>query len=298
MRGTEKKAIKRRKVMRVLFCGDIVARSGREVIQRYIPYLRRTWRLDCVIANGENAQHGCGMSKANCTSFYNCGVDVITTGNHVWDQKEMLSYIETDPRVVRPINFMDSVPGKGFYIHESTNGKILVINAMGQAFIKPMLDNPFPMIAHFLDSYKLGEQQLNAIVVDFHAEATSEKIGLALYLDGRVSLVVGTHTHVPTADARILPNGTGFLSDAGMCGDYNSIIGAPIESLSSRFLKKTPMLKHPDPAVGRGTLCGVYLETDNQTGKARLVEPVCLGKWLKERVPGKFEKDLPDIRRL
>lgn len=284
--------------MKILFCGDVVARSGRETIQRYVPFLKQKWRLDCVVVNGENAQHGCGLSKANCEFLYNCGADVITTGNHVWDQREMLSYIETDPRVVRPINFMDSVPGKGFFIHESTNGRTLIINAMGQTFIKPTLDNPFPIIASFLESSPISDQNFNAIIIDFHAEATSEKIGLAIFLDGRVSLVVGTHTHIPTADARILPNGTGFLGDAGMCGDYYSIIGAPIESLSSRFIKKTPMLRHPEPAIGRGTLCGVYLETDNRTGKASLVESVCIGKWLKERVPEKFEKDLPELRRL
>ncbi|MDR3285550.1 MAG: TIGR00282 family metallophosphoesterase [Holosporales bacterium] len=285
--------------MRVLFCGDIVARSGREVIKKYIPFLKRKWKLDCVIVNGENAQHGYGLSKGSCELFYQSGVDVITMGNHVWDQKEMLSYIETDRRVVRPINFFDTVPGKGFFIYQTPKGGILVINAMGQAFIKPLLDNPFIIISNFLKQYLLGNNNIKAIIIDFHAEATSEKIGLGFYLDGRVSMVVGTHTHVPTADARILPKGTGFLSDAGMCGDYNSIIGDSLQSMSSRFLERTPMLRRPDPAIGEGTLCGVYLETNDNTGLANIVEPVCIGGTsLKTQIPEGFQKDLEEIRTL
>jgi metallophosphoesterase (TIGR00282 family) len=275
-------------LMRILFCGDVVARSGREVIQKYVPSLRKQMSIDCVIVNGENAQHGCGISGANCGFFYSLGVDVITTGNHVWDHREMFSYIETDPKVIRPINFVDTVPGKGFFLCKTPKGDVLVINAMGQVFIKPELDNPFPIIADLLKLYRLHHNNLKAIVVDFHAETTSEKIGLAYYLDGQVSMVVGTHTHVPTADARILPGGTGFLSDAGMCGDYNSIIGAPLETLPFRFIKKIPQVKKPDPTSGPGTLCGVYLETDDNTGLAIAVHSVCLGGGLPNNMPPGF----------
>ncbi|MDR0632856.1 MAG: YmdB family metallophosphoesterase [Holosporales bacterium] len=280
--------------MRILFCGDVVARSGREVIQKYIPYLRKKMSLDCVIVNGENAQHGCGIAGVNCRLFYESGVDVITTGNHVWDHKEMFSYIGTDPRVIRPINFIDSVPGKGFFLCHTPKGDILVINAMGQVFMRPVLDNPFPIIANLLKLHQLTRNNLKAIVIDLHAETTSEKIGLAYYLDGRVSMVVGTHTHVPTADARILPCGTGFLSDAGMCGDYASIIGAPLETLPFRFLKKVPQPKRPDPTNGKGTLCGVYLETDDSTGLAVAIHSICLGGGVPNNIPPTIVNSVDD----
>lgn len=278
--------------MKILFCGDINARSGREVVQKYIPYLKKTWKLDCVIANGENAQHGCGITEKTCAALYECGVDVITTGNHVWDQKEIFSYIEKDPRLLRPINFIDTVPGKGFYVHKTIKGDILVINAMGQIFVRPTLDNPFPIIENLLKLYKLGQRNLKAIIVDFHAEATSEKIALGYFLDGVVSMVVGTHTHVPTSDTRILPKSTAFMSDCGMCGDYNSIIGAPIDSLTARYLKKIPMMKKPDPAQNQGTLCGVYLETNDETGMARLIRAVRIGPHLPETWPEHLEMTL------
>lgn len=282
--------------MRILFCGDVVARSGRDVIQKYIPYLKTKWMIDCVIVNGENAQHGCGISSSNCAKFYESKVDVITTGNHVWDNKEMLSYIESDHRVLRPINFHDSVPGKGFYIHQTPKGNILIINAMGQTFVRPTLDNPFPIIYDFLKLYKLGNN-IKAIFIDFHAEATSEKIALAFYLDGIVSTIVGTHTHVPTADARILKNGTGFISDVGMCGDYESIIGAPIESLPFRYIKNIPMTKKPDPAIGEGTLCGVYVEIDDYTGLTKFITPIRIGGCqLQETVPAHLGVTLEEIK--
>ncbi|MDR2464410.1 MAG: TIGR00282 family metallophosphoesterase [Holosporales bacterium] len=266
--------------MKILFCGDVVARSGRDVIKKYIPYLKKTWGIDCVIANGENMQHGCGLSAKTCEELMQVGVDVITTGNHVWDNKEMLSFIEMNHCVIRPINFADTVPGRGFALFQTCIGDVLVINVMGQIFITPVLDNPFPILSNFLKSYKIGSDKLKAIVIDFHGEATSEKIAMAYYLDGQVSLVVGTHTHVPTADARILPNGTAFLSDAGMCGDYSSIIGASIETLSCRYLKKIPMKKSLEPPSGEGTLCGVYIETDDETGLSKVIHPIRLGKVL------------------
>lgn len=278
--------------MKILLCGDVVGRSGRDVIQKYIPYIKKEWSLDCVIINGENSQHGCGISPKTCDSLYKSGADIITTGNHIWDCKEMLSYIETDPRVIRPLNFIDTVPGKGFALHKTPKGNILIINIMGQVFMRPQLDNPFPIINNFLKSYPLACNQIKAIIVDFHAEATSEKIALAYYLDGTVSMVVGTHTHVPTADARILTQGTAFMSDVGMCGDYDSLIGFPVEVLTSRYLKKIPMTKKPDPAQGEGTLCGVYLETNDSTGKAQKIYPVRLGKFLCETWPKNFRMEI------
>lgn len=281
--------------MRILFCGDVVARTGREVIQKYVPDLRRKWKLDCVIANGENAQHGCGLTERASTSFFEWGVDVITTGNHVWDQKELFSYIEREPRVIRPINFAENVPGKGFYRFQTPNNKgdVLVINAMGQVFVRPLLDNPFPILENFLKNYPLGQNNLKAIIIDFHAEATSEKMALGFFLDGKISLLVGTHTHVPTADARILPSNTGYLTDAGMCGDYISIIGAPLEELQSRYLKKIPMTRKPDPAKGIGSFCGVYIETNDQTGLMEHISQVCLGPNLPQAWPQHL--DAPSI---
>jgi metallophosphoesterase (TIGR00282 family) len=201
----------------------------------------------------------------------------------------MLAYIETDNRVIRPINFSDSVPGHGFAIHQALRGNILVICAMGQTFMNPLLDNPFIIVSNFLKAYNLGKNNVKAIIVDMHAEATSEKIAMAYHLDGLVSLVVGTHTHVPTGDERILPQGTAFFSDAGMCGDYDSIIGFPVETLANRYLKKIPLIKRPDPTQEPGTLCGVYLETDDLTGLATRIHPVRLGPILSQTWPSWLE---------
>lgn len=282
--------------MRILICGDVVARSGRETVQRYVPYLKRAWALDCVIANGENAQHGYGITARACQEMYDSGVDVITTGNHVWDQKELLSYIEQDPRVVRPINFMDTVPGKGFYKLYTPKGDVLVVSALGQIFVRPTLDNPFPILDNFLRSYALGQSNLKAIVVDFHAEATSEKLALGFHLDGRITCIVGTHTHVPTADARILPNGTAYISDLGMCGDYVSVIGAPISETNARYIRKIPLTGKSQPASGEGTLCALYIETDEQTGLSKRACPVRLGPNLDPTWPADCEMMLQCAR--
>lgn len=268
--------------MKILFCGDVVGRSGREIVKKYVPELKKAAKLDAVIVNGENAQHGCGVSPKTCAELFLNGVDVITTGNHVWDCREMFSYIETAPRVLRPLNFIDTVPGHGFTLFPTPKGTILVVNAMGQVFMRPQLDNPFPMLDRLLQAYPMGTNGIRAIVVDFHAEATSEKMALGYYLDGRVSLVVGTHTHIPTADAQILDQGTAYMTDAGMCGDYHSLIGFPIEAIPTRYIKKIPMAKKPDPPQGEGTLCGLYLETDDATGLAVKVNPVRLGGRLPE----------------
>jgi metallophosphoesterase (TIGR00282 family) len=268
--------------MKILFCGDVVARTGRAVIKKYVPHLIKQWGLDCVIVNGENSQHGFGLSEKTTGELFSAGVDVITTGNHVWDCKDMLSHIEKDPRILRPINFIDSVPGHGFVVHKTPKGNVLVINAMGQVFMNPQLDNAFPMIHQLLNSYKIGANQIKAIIVDFHAEATAEKAALAYYLDGLVTAVIGTHTHIPTADERILPNGTAFISDVGMCGDYASIIGFSLSTIVPRYLKKIPMQDKPGPSTGAATLCGVIIETDDESGTCANISAVRLDGALHE----------------
>jgi metallophosphoesterase (TIGR00282 family) len=271
--------------MKILFCGDVVARSGRDVIKKHIPRLKARWGLDCVIANGENAQHGCGLSARTCGELYSAGVDVITTGNHVWDCREMFSYIERDARVIRPINYANSVPGRGWTTCETPKGNVLVINVLGQVFMNPVLDNGFHIVQSLLTSHPLCANNIKAIIVDFHAEATAEKIAMAYFLDGLVSAVLGTHTHVPTADERILPRGTGFISDVGMCGDYASLIGHSTESITSRYLKKVPMTEKPGPATGQATLCGAYVETNDATGACVRISPVVIDGALREITP-------------
>lgn len=271
--------------MRLLFCGDVVGRSGREVVQKWVPVLKKSWGLDAVIVNGENSQHGCGLSQKTCAALYASGADVLTTGNHVWDCREMLSYIESDPRVIRPLNCEATVPGRGFTLFSTTKGEVLVINLMGQVFMRPQLDNPFPLVRDFLKSYSLGRNGVRAIVVDFHAEASAEKMAMGYFLDGQVSLVVGTHTHIPTADARILAKGTAYMTDAGMCGDYQSIIGYPLEGITNRYVRKLPETSKTGPTQGEATLCGVFLETDDTSGLAKRIDSVCLGPNLKEAWP-------------
>ena len=210
--------------MRILFCGDIVGRAGRDVVIEHLPWLRETLGLDFIIANGENAAHGFGITNKICQELYDAGADVITTGNHVWDKREIISHIDGDRRLLRPINYPKGTPGRGVGVYDAKGGrKVLVVNVMCRLFMDP-LDNPFDGMEAELSRYRLGNT-VDAIIVDVHGEATSEKQAFGHILDGRVSLVVGTHTHVPTADAQILSGGTGYMTDAGMCGDYDSVIG-------------------------------------------------------------------------
>ncbi len=269
--------------MRLLFCGDIVGRSGREVVLRYIPQLKKEWALDAVIANGENAAHGFGISAPICNDLFACGVDVITGGNHSWDQKGSAQLISQEKRLLRPINYPDGTPGQGYHIFTTKKGaSLLVINAMGRLFMDP-LDDPFRAIDSVLKKYPLGGQ-IKAIVLDFHGEASSEKMAMGHFCDGSASFVVGTHTHIPTADAQILPKGTAYQTDAGMCGDYNSVIGMDKVVPLARFITKRPTEKMA-PAMGEGTFCGVYVETDDQTGLAQLISPVRLGARLQTIIP-------------
>ena len=269
--------------MRFLFLGDVVGRPGRIAVQERLPGLREAWSLDCVVINGENAAGGFGITEAICDDLLAAGADVVTLGNHSWDQREALVFIERQQRMIRPANYPPGTPGRGAAVIEARNGaRVLVVNVMGRLFMDP-LDDPFAAVERELSACPLGEVA-DAVIVDIHAEATSEKQAMAYFLDGRASLVVGTHTHVPTSDHRILPGGTAYQSDAGMCGDYDSVLGMQRDEPVRRFLQKTPGARL-EPATGEGTLSGVAVEIDDGTGLAKAVWAVRIGPHLSEAVP-------------
>ena len=269
--------------MRLLYCGDVIGKSGRKVLQDRLSELRETLKLDFIVVNGENAAHGFGITGKIYKELVELGVGAVTTGNHAWDQREMLAEIDGLPGMIRPLNYPAGTPGRGAKVFTVATGrKVLVIQLMGRLFMDP-LDDPFACVEKELSRYKLGAG-VDAIIVDIHAEATSEKMALGHFLDGRVSLVAGTHTHVPSADAQILPNGTAYQSDLGMCGDYDSVIGMKKEAAIARFVRKVPGGRL-EPQEGPATLCGVFVETDDKTGKAIRVEPVRLGGRLMESFP-------------
>ena len=268
--------------MRLLFLGDVVGRTGRDAIEEHLPSLRKRLAVDFVVVNGENAAAGFGLTEKIAEALYAAGADVISTGNHVWDQKEALTFIERHPRVLRPANYPDGTPGAGSGLFEAANGaQVLVINVMGRLFMNP-LDDPFAAIEKELASCPLGEAA-DAIIIDFHAEATSEKMAAGHFADGRASLVVGTHTHVPTADVHVMRNGTAYQSDAGMCGDYDSVIGMDKEEAVNRFLLRYNGARLT-PATGEGTVCGVLVET-GPDGLAKRAEAVRIGGRLVESIP-------------
>ncbi|MBV7397006.1 TIGR00282 family metallophosphoesterase [Mameliella sediminis] len=270
--------------MKILFFGDVMGRAGRQGITDRLPGLRKDWRLDFVIVNAENATNGHGLSADHAKAIFDAGADVITLGDHAFDQKEMLTHIESEPRIVRPLNFARQAPGRGVGLYKDARGrKVMVAQALGQVFMSRNYDSPFVAIDEVLKRHPLGGQA-QAIVVDMHCEATSEKMGMGHFCDGRASLVVGTHTHVPTSDTQILPGGTAFQSDAGMCGDYNSVIGMePAEPLR-RFVNGMAKGRF-SPALGEATLSGVYVETDDLTGKAVNVQMVRQGGRLAQSGP-------------
>ncbi len=269
--------------MRVLYCGDVVGRSGREAVTRYIPELRRDLKLDFVVVNGENAAGGFGITGKICTEFYETGVDAITTGNHAWDQKETQGYIGGDPKLLRPHNYPKGTPGRGVATFETTAGaKVGIIHVMGRVFMDA-LDDPFACVEDAMKRLVLGGG-LQFILVDIHGEATSEKMAMGHFVDGRASLCVGTHSHVPTADAQILPGGTAYQTDLGMCGDYDSVIGMNKEEPLRRFTRKIAGGRF-EPALGEATLCGVFVETDDRTGLATKIAPVRMGGRLRPAMP-------------
>ena len=270
--------------MRLLFLGDVMGRAGRSAVSERLPRLRDDWRLDFVVVNGENASNGMGLSGEHAKGLLDAGADCVTLGDHAFDQKDMMQFIETEPRVIRPLNFAKNAPGKGHRLFTARNGKkVLVTQVLGQVFMKRAFDDPFSAIETVLKAHPLGGQAA-AILVDVHCEATSEKMAMGHFCDGRASLVVGTHTHVPTADAQVLPGGTGYLTDAGMCGDYNSVIGMDKAEPMRRFITGMPKARFT-PALGEATLSGVFVETDDQSGKATRVAMVRVGGRLESAAP-------------
>ena len=269
--------------MRILFIGDVVGRSGRTIVYERLPGLIRDWKLDFVVVNGENSAGGFGITEVIYRELIDAGVDAITGGNHSWDQKEALVFIERAPKLLRPINFPADTPGRGAALCETKNGAyVLVVNAMGRIFMDP-LDDPFAAIDRELAACAL-RQGADTIIVDIHAEATSEKQAMGQFCDGRASLVVGTHTHTPTADLRVLPGGTAFMSDVGMTGDYDSVIGMAKEEPLQRFTRRITSARF-EAASGPATLCAVAVETDPATGLAVRVGAVRLGGCLEQAVP-------------
>ena len=269
--------------MRLLFIGDVVGRAGREILLNRLPGLRQTWSLDFVVVNAENAAGGFGITEAIAHEFLDAGADCLTLGNHSWDQKEALVFIERQPRLLRPLNYPPGTPGRGVNMIEARNGaRVLVMNVLGRVFMDA-LDDPFAGVDRELNACPLG-MAADAILVDMHCETTSEKYAMGHFCDGRASVVVGTHTHVPTADAQILSHGTGYLTDAGMTGDYDSVIGMDKEEPLRRFTRRIPSGRF-EPALGPATLCGLAVETDDATGLARKIAPVRLGGRLAEAVP-------------
>ena len=271
--------------MRILFLGDIVGRSGRSAVLGRIGALRRDWRLDFIVVNAENASSGMGLTGANARELLDAGIDCLTLGDHAFDQRDMLSFIESEPRIIRPLNYARSAPGRGHRLFTLADGrKVLVAQVLGQVFMKRPFDDPFSGIETALRTAPLGGLA-QAVVVDVHAEATSEKMAMGHWLDGRASLVAGTHTHVPTADAQVLSKGAAYITDAGMCGDYDSVIGMDKEEPMTRFITGMGRGRF-QPAAGEATVSGVLAVTDDRTGRATSVAPVRLGGRLAPAEPG------------
>lgn len=266
--------------MRFVFLGDVVGKSGRKAIARHLPRLRKDLGLHAVICNAENAAGGFGITPGTAQELHDAGVDVITLGNHSFDNPAGTSYIGHADNILRPVNYPPgTAPGKGSGLFEIGGYRMLVVNVLGRVFMDS-LDDPFAAVEKELAAAPLGEVA-DAVLIDMHAEASSEKQGMGYFCDGRASLVVGTHTHTPTADTRILPDGTAFQTDAGMCGDYNSVIGMDVEEPLERFTTRMRKARFT-PATGEGTLCGVFVETDDKTGLAVRCEPVRVGGVLSE----------------
>jgi metallophosphoesterase (TIGR00282 family) len=271
--------------MNILFFGDVVGRTGRDAVAAELPRLRALLDVDLAVVNAENASHGFGLAPEMARAIFAAGADVITLGNHAWDRKEIIPYIAETPALLRPLNFPPGTPGAGAVVVPVRGGRrALVMNAMGRLFLDP-LDCPFQGTARELSRHRMGVGgTVQAIFMDFHAEATSEKMSFAHSFDGQLSVVVGTHTHCPTADQQILPGGTAYQSDAGMCGDYDSVIGMMKEGATARFWRKMPG-ERLGPAEGEATVCGLFVQTDDATGLARRVDPVRVGGRLSQTLP-------------
>jgi len=266
--------------MRILFLGDVVGITGCSKITSNLLEQIKINRIDFVVVNGENADvTGVGLTKEICEDFFKCGVNVITTGNHVWDQKEIMNFIDKENRLLRPNNLFEPAPGKGFEVYTTMdNIRVGVLNLMGNVFMKKC-DDVFKISKNFMDKYEL-KKDYDFLIVDFHGEITSEKNAIGHFFDGKATLVVGTHTHVPTNDARILKNGTAYQTDAGMCGDYDSVIGMNKDNSLNRFMKKDS-IKH-FPAKGEATLSGVIVDCNIDTGLANKIDSYIFGGQLKK----------------
>src|SRR6056297_3142974 len=267
--------------MKILFVGDVMGRAGRAAVPERLPGLRDTWALDFVVVNGENASGGMGLTAAHANGLLEAGADVVTLGDHAFDQKDMLQEVERNTAVLRPLNYAKAAPGRGARVFTDRRGrKVLVAQVLGNVFMRRAFDDPFSAIDPVLRAHPLGGA-VQAAVVDMHCEATSEKMAMSHFCDGRASLVVGTHTHIPTADAQILTGGTAFQADAGMCGDYDSVIGMDKAEPLRRFVTGMGKTRF-SPASGEATLSGVYVETDDRSGAARVVRMIRQGGRLEE----------------
>ena len=270
--------------MKILYLGDVMGRAGRQAVIETLPRLRAEWRLDFVVVNGENATGGMGLSGAHAKILLDAGADCLTLGDHAFDQKDMLQFIEAEPRIIRPLNFAKDAPGRGHRVFTDGRGrKILVAQVLGQVFMKRAFDDPFSAIEPVLKAHVPGGG-VQAALIDMHCEATSEKMAMGHFCDGRASVVVGSHTHVPTADAQVLPGGTAFQADAGMCGDYLSVIGMDKAEPMRRFVTGMNKTRFT-PATGEATLSGLYVETDDATGKAKTVSMIRQGGRLQQAGP-------------
>ncbi len=270
--------------MKILFLGDVMGRAGRAAIAAHLPKLREAWKLDFVVVNGENASSGMGLTGEHAKMILSAGADVVTLGDHAFDQKDMLTFIENEPRIIRPLNYAKTAPGHGARVFTTKSGKkVLVAQVLGQVFMKRAFDDPFSAVDAVLRQFPRGGL-VQASLIDMHCEATSEKMAMGHFCAGRASVVVGTHTHVPTADAMILPGDTAYMTDAGMCGDYNSVIGMDKAEPMRRFV--TGMTKTRfEPASGEATLSGLYVETDDMTGAAKRVQMIRQGGRLSQAAP-------------
>jgi metallophosphoesterase (TIGR00282 family) len=269
--------------VRIAFFGDIVGKSGRDAVVGYVEANKIAHKIDCVIVNAENAAHGFGITQKICDQLFEAGVDAITLGNHTFDQKGDMQLFDRETRLVRPLNYPSGTPGKGYRVIDLKNSgkRILVVNLIGRLFME-YNDDPFHSIAVLLSEYELGKKSIDAIFIDFHAEATAEKSAFARHLDGRVTAVIGTHTHVPTADLQILKEGTGYLSECGMCGDYNSVIGMEDDSSIVRFTQKVHAYGRMQPAQKEATVCGVMIDVADN-GLCKSIQTVRVGGYLLEQ---------------
>ena len=256
--------------MKVLFCGDVVGKSGRQVLSAVLPKLKKEFVPDFIIVNGENAAHGFGLTPKLFQGFMKMGVDVVTMGNHTFDKVDINELLDSEQCLIRPMNYPENTIGHGFCIVEKGDIRVCVAQLLGKVFMRPVED-PFTAIDSFIKSH---QKDYDILIVDFHAEATAEKVGMGYFLDGRAALVLGTHTHTPTADARILPAGTGFQADVGMCGDYNSVIGMSVASALPRF---SGVQQRLIPAEGAGTFCATFAEIDAKTGRCSVIRPIIIG---------------------